>query len=164
MKEERTVQRYEAAHTTETHGTIHGHGTLGLTKGSGVEESVKKNFTGENMEVGWYLAAARQAQREGLPEVAEVMKTIALEEAAHAARFAELNGEISSSTRENLEKALSGEQMSNRMKSESARKARDEGLDEAHDVFDEAAKDEARHAGALQGLLGRYFTMERRFS
>ena len=45
-------------HTAQTHGTIHGHGTLGLTKGSGVEESVKKNFTGENMEVGWYLAGA----------------------------------------------------------------------------------------------------------
>jgi len=44
-----------------------------------------------------YLAMARLAQREGLPEVAEALKTIAFEETAHATVFAELNGVIFSS-------------------------------------------------------------------
>ncbi|MFZ5944874.1 MAG: ferritin-like domain-containing protein [Bacillota bacterium] len=130
---------------------------LGAAKGTAVEEDVRANFNGENSEVGWYLAVARQAQREGYPEIAEVLKTIAWEEALHAARFGELNGEISISTKENLEKALQGEQKSNQMKKQSAKVAKENNLDEVHDAFDEAAKDEARHAQALKGLLGRYF-------
>lgn len=130
---------------------------LGVTKGTVVEEAVKANFAGENFEVGWYLAAARQAQREGFPEISEVLKTIAWEEALHAARFGELNGEISASTKENLEKALAGEQKSNQMKRETAVKAKQNDIDPAHDFFDEAAKDEARHARALKGMLDRYF-------
>ncbi|MDI6711523.1 MAG: ferritin family protein [Bacillota bacterium] len=129
---------------------------LGSAKGTVVEEAVAANRRGESMEVGWYLAAARQAQREGYPEIAEVLKAVALDEAWHAARFAELNGEIGG-TRENLEKALAGEQAANRHKREAAVKAKENNIDEAHDVFDEAARDEARHARALQGLLQRYF-------
>lgn len=131
---------------------------FGVTKGTVVEEHVDKNFKGENAEVGWYLAVARQAQREGYPEVAEVIKTIAMEEAWHAARFAELNGEISTSTRENLQKAITGETMSNKGKREAAVLAKENNIDEAHDFFDEAAKDEARHARALKGILDRYFS------
>ncbi|MTI81466.1 MAG: rubrerythrin family protein [Firmicutes bacterium] len=131
---------------------------LGVTNGTVLEEAVKANFAGENSEVGWYLAVARQAQREGYPEVAEVLKTIAWEEAEHAARFGELNGEISESTKENIEKALQGEQKSNQMKREAALKAKENDIDPAHDFFDEAAKDEARHARALKGMLDRYFS------
>ncbi len=131
---------------------------LGVTKGTELEQAVKDNFGGENWEVGWYLAAARQAQREGYPEISEVLIRIAWEEAVHAARFAELNGEISASTKENLEKAIRGEQKSNQMKREAAVNAKQENIDEAHDVFDEAAKDEARHARGLKGLLDRYFS------
>ncbi|WP_353892716.1 ferritin family protein [Proteinivorax hydrogeniformans] len=130
---------------------------LGATRGTALEEAVDANFAGENTEVGWYLAAARQAQREGYPEIAEVLKTIAMEEADHAARFGELNGEISTSTKDNLEFALTGEQKSNKMKKEAATKAKEIGNDPAHDVFDETAKDEGRHARALEGLLERYF-------
>ncbi|CCO09105.1 ferritin-like domain-containing protein [Desulforamulus hydrothermalis] len=130
----------------------------GVSKGTAVEEHVDRNYRGENSEVGWYLAVARNAQREGYPEIAEVLKAIAMEEAWHAARFAELNGEISSSTKENLEKALAGETMSNKSKREAAVLAKQNDVDEAHDVFDEAAKDEARHARAIKGLLDRYFS------
>lgn len=130
---------------------------FGVAKGTAVESHVDKNFQGEGSEVGWYLAVARQAQREGYPEIAEVIKTIATEEAWHAARFAELNGEISTSTKENLEKALTGETMSNKGKREAAVLAKQNDVDEAHDVFDEAAKDEARHARAIRGMLDRYF-------
>ncbi len=85
------------------------------------------------------------------------MRNIALEEAAHAARFAELNGLISASTEENLKKMLAGETGANAGKRKAALKAKDNDIDAAHDVFDESAKDEARHARALEGLLQRYF-------
>lgn len=129
---------------------------LGVARGTAVESAVSQNYQGECMEVGWYLAAARQAQREGFAEVAEVFKTIAWEEAAHAARFAELSGEITT-TKENLDKAINGEQNSNRMKKEAATIAKQNNIDEAHDFFDEAAKDESRHARALKGLKDKLF-------
>jgi rubrerythrin len=129
---------------------------IGITKGTGVEEAVEMNFQGETAEVGLYLAMARQAQREGYPEIGEVLKAIAIEEAWHAARFAELNGKISA-TQENIKKMLAGEQGANKGKREAALKAKELGIDEAHDFFDESSRDEARHARALQGLLDRYF-------
>ena len=130
---------------------------MGVAKGTVVEEAVSQNFRGETMEVGLYLAMARQAQREGFPEIAEVLKTIAFEEAAHAARFAELNGLVSTETKVNLENMLRGELMANKGKREAAVKAKEIGIDEARDALDESAKDEARHAQALEGLLKRYF-------
>ncbi|AZR73427.1 rubrerythrin family protein [Anoxybacter fermentans] len=130
---------------------------LGVTKGTELEQAVDNNFKGETIEVGIYLAMARQAQREGYPEIAEVLKTIAWEEAEHAARFAEMNGKISNSTRENLEKMMKGEAGANKGKREAAVKAKEANIDPAHDFFDESAKDEARHCNALKGLLKRYF-------
>lgn len=130
---------------------------LGVTKGTELEEAVDMNFKGETSEVGLYLAMARQAQREGYPEVAEVLKRIAWEEAEHASHFAELNGKISSSTKENIEKMLKGEQGANKGKREAAVKAKEMGIDHAHDYFDESSRDEARHAQMLKGMLDRYF-------
>lgn len=130
---------------------------IGAAKGTVVEDAVNQNYRGESMEVGLYLAMARQAQREGYPELAEVLKSIAMDEAWHAARFAELNGLISCETKVNIENMLKGEIMANKGKREAAVKAKENGLDEAHDVFDESARDEARHALALEGLLKRYF-------
>jgi rubrerythrin len=69
--------------------------------------------------------------------------------APNAARFAELNGIISASTEENLEKTPSGETGTN--------KAKKAGVDEPRDHFDGSLRDEARHNRALQGLLNRYF-------
>jgi rubrerythrin len=129
---------------------------IGLTKGTAAEEAVEMNFKGETTEVGLYLAMANQAQREGYPEIAEVLKAIGMDEAWHAARFAELNGKISG-TEENVRKMLAGEQGANKGKREAAVKAKGAGIDEAHDFFDESSRDEARHARALQGLLDRYF-------
>ncbi len=130
---------------------------LGIAKGGPMEAVVEANFKGETSEVGLYLAMARQAQREGYPEIAGVLKTIAWDEANHAARYAELGGMISESTKENLEKMLSGETEANKGKREAAVKAKEAGVDEPHDLFDEASRDEARHARALEGLLKRYF-------
>ncbi len=130
---------------------------LGSAKGSVVEDAVNANFQGETAEVGLYLAMSRQAQREGYPEIGEALKSIAMDEAWHAARFAELNGKISESTKENLEKMLAGEQGANKGKKAASVKAVEAGVEEAGNFFDESSKDEARHAKALEGLLKRYF-------
>jgi len=130
---------------------------IGVTKDTVVAEAVEMNFKGETSEVGLYLAMARQAQREGYPEIAGALKTIAWEEAEHAAHFAELNGMISTSTEENIKRMLAGEQGANKGKREAALKAKEAGIDPAHDFFDESSRDEGRHAKALEGLLQRYF-------
>lgn len=105
-----------------------------------------------------YIAMARQAEREGYVEIAETMKRIAWEEAHHAARFAELQGEVlSESTEENLKKLVDGEAGANRGKKEIATRANKEGQDAIHDAIHEACKDEARHCMAFYGLLKRYF-------
>lgn len=130
---------------------------IGIVKGTVMEEAAENSFKGETGEVGLYLAMARQAQREGYPEIAEVLKTIAIEEAWHAAGYAELTGRISGSTKENLQRMLKGEEGANKYKRESAVKSKEAGIDEAHDFFDVSARDEARHARAIKGLLDRYF-------
>ena len=133
---------------------------IGITKGTPVEKAVEANFSGETTEVGLYLAMARQAEREGYPEVAQVLRAIALEEAEHAASYAEMNGKISLRTKENIEKMLAGEEGANKGKREAALKSKEAGIDEAHDFFDVSARDEARHGRALQGILERYFSKE----
>ncbi|MGI6553387.1 MAG: ferritin-like domain-containing protein [Bacillota bacterium] len=130
---------------------------IGITKGTPLEEATEANFKGETKEVGLYLAMARQANREGYPEIALVLEKIAWEEAEHAAHFAEMNGLIAESTKENLENMLQGEIMSNKGKRKVALQAKEENIDQAHDFFDESSRDEARHARALAGLLKRYF-------
>ena len=131
---------------------------IGVSKGTEVEESVMANFKGECAEVGLYLAMARQAQREGFFEVAGALKTIAFEEAEHAAHFAEMNGLVAQSTKENIERMLTGEINANKGKKESAKKAKECNCDPAHDFFDESSRDEARHARMLKGMLDRFFT------
>lgn len=130
---------------------------IGVTKDSVVEQEVMANFKGESGEVSLYLAMARQAQRDGYPEIAQALKTIAWEEAEHGAHYAELNGLISTNTKENLEKMLKGEIIANNMKKQAATKSKENNIDHAHDFFDESSRDEARHAQMLQGLLDRYF-------
>ncbi len=130
---------------------------IGVCKGTDVEEAVQANFNGECQEVGMYLAMARQAQRAGLPEVGEVLTRIALDEANHAAHFAEMGGIIKSSLKENIEMMLNGETMANNEKKAAAKKARECDIDIAHDFFDESSRDEGRHAKMLEGILDRYF-------
>lgn len=129
---------------------------IGVTKGTDLMDAVEKNLNGESIEVGLYLAMARQAEREGYPEVALALERIAWEEAWHAAHFAELNGRIGA-TRDNLERMLAGEVAANKGKKEAATAAKNGGIDPAHDFFDESSRDEGRHARILEGLLKRYF-------
>ena len=121
-------------------------------------EGLNQNFMGECTEVGMYLAMSRVAYREGYPEVAEAYKRIAYEEAEHAAKFAELLGDVvTDSTKKNLEMRVMAEHGATQGKLDLATKAKQQGLDAIHDTVHEMAKDEARHGKAFQGLLNRYF-------
>ena len=113
---------------------------------------------GECTEVGMYLAMSRQADREGYPEVAEAYKRIAFEEAEHAAKFAELLGEVvCPSTKKNLELRVEAEYGACAGKLAIAKKAKQLNLDAIHDTVHEMCKDEARHGAAFKGLLDRHF-------
>ena len=121
-------------------------------------EGLRLNFAGECTEVGMYLAMSRQADREGYPEIAEAYKRIAFEEADHAARFAELLGEVVDvSTKKNLELRVAAEHGATQGKKDIATLAKELNLDAIHDTVHEMCKDEARHGMAFQGLLKRYF-------
>ena len=121
-------------------------------------EGLRQHFTGECSEVGMYLAMSRVADREGYPEVAEAYKRIAFEEAEHAAKFAELLGEVvTDSTKKNLEMRAAAEQGACAGKKEIATLAKQLGYDAIHDTVHEMAKDEARHGRVFDGLLARYF-------
>ena len=123
-----------------------------------IVEGLRQNFMGECTEVGMYLAMSRQADREGFPEIAEAYKRIAFEEAEHAAKFAELLGEVvDASTKANLEKRVLAENGATQGKKDLATKAKQLNLDAIHDTVHEMCKDEARHGMAFQGLLKRYF-------
>ena len=121
-------------------------------------EGLRMNFTGECTEVGMYLAMARVAHREGYPEIGLYWEKAAYEEAEHAAKFAELLGEVvTDSTKKNLEMRVDAENGATAGKFELAKKAKELGLDAIHDTVHEMARDEARHGKAFEGLLKRYF-------
>ena len=128
----------------------------------GVPEDIladlRSNFEGECSEVGMYLAMSRVAYREGYPEIGEYWKTAAFEEAEHAAKFAELLGEVlTDSTKKNLEMRVEAEHGATAGKTDLAKRAKALNLDAIHDTVHEMARDEARHGKAFQGLLKRYF-------
>ena len=133
---------------------------LGVAKGVDEEilQGLRENFEGECSEVGMYLAMGRVACREGYPEIGEYWRRAALEEAEHAAKFAELLGEVlTDSTEENLRMRVDAEFGATEGKFELAKKAKELGLDAIHDTVHEMARDEARHGKAFKGLLDRYF-------
>ena len=128
----------------------------------GVDEEIlqglRDNFNGECSEVGMYLAMARVAHREGYPEIGLYWEKAAYEEAEHAAKFAELLGEvITDSTKKNLDMRVEAECGATAGKMAIAKKAKELGLDAIHDTVHEMARDEARHGKAFKGLLERYF-------
>lgn len=134
--------------------------TIGVAKGVDPEilQGLRDNFMGECTEVGMYLAMSRQADREGYPEVAEAYKRIAFEEAEHAAKFAELLGEVvEADTKANLTARVMAEYGACKGKKDIAVKAKELGYDAIHDTVHEMCKDEARHGMAFKGLLNRFF-------
>ncbi|MBQ0052874.1 MAG: NADH peroxidase [Bacteroidales bacterium] len=132
---------------------------IGVAKGCPEEiwDGLQKHFNGECTEVGMYLAMSRQADRDGYPEVAEAFKRYAFEEAEHAAKFAELLGEVVWDTKTNLEKRMAAEAGACEDKKRIAVLAKQNNLDAIHDTVHEMAKDEARHGKGFEGLYNRYF-------
>ena len=133
---------------------------VGIAKGvdERVLEGLRCNFEGECCEVGMYLAMARVAHREGYPEIGLYWEKAAYEEAEHAAKFAELLGEVvTDSTKKNLQLRVDAENGATAGKNELAKLAKELGLDAIHDTVHEMARDEARHGKAFEGLLARYF-------
>ncbi|MFP3156138.1 NADH peroxidase [Lachnospiraceae bacterium ZAX-1] len=121
-------------------------------------EDLRANFNGECSEVGMYLAMSRVAHREGYPEIGLYWEKAAFEEAEHASKFAELLGEVlTSSTKKNLELRVAAENGATAGKFDLAKRAKAANLDAIHDTVHEMAKDEARHGKAFAGLLKRYF-------
>ncbi len=133
---------------------------VGVAKGVSEEilEGLRANFQGECTEVGMYLAMARVAHREGYPEIGMYWEKAAYEEAEHAAKFAELLGEVvTDSTKKNLQMRVDAENGATDGKTQLAKLAKELGLDAIHDTVHEMARDEARHGKAFKGLLERYF-------
>ncbi|MDR1619503.1 MAG: NADH peroxidase [Clostridiales bacterium] len=133
---------------------------VGVAKGVDKEvwDGLVMNFNGECAEVGMYLAMSRVADREGYPEVAAAFRRYAYEEADHAARFAELLGEVvTDSTKKNLEMRAQAEHGACGGKTDLAKRAKELGYDAIHDTVHEMARDEARHGCGFKGLLKRYF-------
>ena len=133
---------------------------VGVAQGLDAEvvEGLRAHFQGECTEVGMYLAMARVAEREGYPEVAEAYKRYAFEEAEHAAKFAELLGEVvTKKKKKNLELRVAAETGACEGKLAIAKRAKELGYDAIHDTVHEMAKDEARHGAGFNGLLNRYF-------
>jgi len=133
---------------------------VGIAKGvdQRIIDGLRENFNGECCEVGMYLAMSRVAHREGYPEIGLYWEKAALEEAEHAAKFAEMLGEVvTDSTKQNLKVRVEAENGATYGKNELAKLAKELGLDAIHDTVHEMAKDEARHGKAFKGLLDRYF-------
>ena len=124
-----------------------------------IKADLRSNFEGECSEVGMYLAMARVAYREGYPEVGMYYEKAAFEEAEHAAKFAELLGEVvTNSTKKNLQLRVDAENGATAGKTDLAKRAKAANLDAIHDTVHEMARDEARHGKAFEGLLKRYFS------
>ena len=133
---------------------------VGVAQGApeDIMEDLRANFQGECSEVGMYLAMARVAFREGYPEIGNYWEKAAYEEAEHAAKFAELLGEVvTDSTKKNLEMRVEAEHGATAGKTDLAKRAKALNLDAIHDTVHEMARDEARHGKAFEGLLKRYF-------
>ena len=133
---------------------------VGVAQGASedIMADLRANFQGECSEVGMYLAMARVAFREGYPEIGLYWEKAAYEEAEHAAKFAELLGEVvTDSTKKNLQMRVDAENGATAGKTDLAKRAKAANLDAIHDTVHEMARDEARHGRALKGLLDRYF-------
>ncbi len=151
------IEETKAADSTSGLATVHGVGD-GNIGNKEMNDGLRANYTAECAEVGMYLAMARVADREGYPEIAVAFQRYAMDEAGHAAKFAELLGEcVTNSTKKNLELRVAAEEGACDGKYKLAKLAEKLGIDAVDDLVHDIAKDEARHCAGFTGLLKRYF-------
>lgn len=121
-----------------------------------VRQGLREQFQGECAEIGLYLAMSRVADDEGYPEISATFRRVAMEEAEHAAQFAQLLGEgFTVSTKENLRSQILGEAKACQNKQELAELKGNYGA--VRDAVSQMCRDEARHGKMFEGLLKRYF-------
>ncbi|MEY8000994.1 ferritin family protein [Clostridium sp. Mt-5] len=129
---------------------------MGDTEGTDVQRSIKQTFKGETKEAGLYTAIARQAQRQGYGEIAEILKVLAKEEIEHAATCAELNNMIAGDCFQDIRQMLEGEIFANKSKREDALHSEELKVHSAREFFNSASKDKGRYARILEGILKKY--------
>lgn len=120
---------------------------------SKTDENLKSAFAGESQANRRYLAYARKADEEGYPEVAELFRSTAEGETAHALRHLDFLKGVGT-TKENLKAAIEGELYENtKMYPKFAEEAKREGREDVAKTFEAYARAEKAHAEKFKGAL-----------
>jgi rubrerythrin len=116
-------------------------------------DNLKDAFSGESQANRTYLAFAKKAQKESLPQIAKLFRAAAMAETVHALNHLELIGKMKS-TAENLGTAVSGETFEfNEMYPKYIEVAKQEGNKKAVWSFNVANSVEKIHAGLFSNAL-----------
>ena len=131
-------------------------------KGSKTHQNLKDAFAGESMANRRYLYFAKQADVEGLPDIAGLFRDTAEGETGHAHGHLDYLKKVGDpatdkpigDTQKNLASAVAGETHEyTDMYPGMAKTARSEGFAEIADWFETLAKAEKSHAGRFSKLL-----------
>lgn len=115
--------------------------------------NLKAAFTGESQANRRYLAFAKKAEEEGLPQIAALFRAAAEAETVHAMNHLRIAGEIGM-TISNLDEAISGETFEfTKMYPEFLEVSRQERNKQAEWSFNVANQVEEIHAGLFQKAL-----------
>ena len=117
-------------------------------------EIIEETLESESNEIALYLAMSQRAEEEGHPEIALYLRQVALDEAWHAAEFAQLLGRIKD-TKTNLETMLEGEVKTEKDKEEAAKIALSEGEQNAFRIFKWSMHGERSHKEGLKKVLSK---------
>ncbi len=116
-------------------------------------KNLKTAFAGESQANRRYLAFAKKAEDEGLPQIAKIFRAAAEAETVHAMNHLRIAGEIGM-TVSNLDEAISGETFEfTKMYPEFLEVSKQEKNKQAEWSFNVANKVEEVHAGLFQKAL-----------
>jgi len=127
---------------------------------SKTEQNLKEAFAGESQANRKYLAFAKQAEKDGHPQVAKLFRAAAEAETVHAHAHLKALGGIGS-TEENLKEAIEGETHEFKdMYPGMIKAAEEEGRKAAERSFRYANQVEEVHAGLYQKALDNLGSLE----
>jgi rubrerythrin len=124
-----------------------------------LKEAIQKNLEElleeEGWEVGLYLARAERADLDGYPQVAKVIREVAMDEANHLARVVKLMrpDRIDRDVKTNLMAMIEGDTDAAEREREMAKKARAVGMDQEAQLFEWLAEREMGHVEKLKAAL-----------